>query len=307
MERTSTLNAILTIKVHESDELVVASEVVGWIYFAAWTVSFYPQIFENWKRKSVVGLNFDFLTLNVLGFTVYSIYNVGLFWIPSVIKEYQEENQTLILPVKANDLAFGLHAVAACLITIFQCLIYERGDQTVSKICRLIILVMGLYFLAILIAAFAHAFSWNGFLLWASYIKLVITAIKYIPQAYMNFVRKSTEGWSIGNVLLDFTGGTFSILQMAFDVYNFNDWSVITGDPVKFGLGLLSVAFDILFVFQHYVCFRTSRRIAVTDADPADGDCLVCDQDPTVRTINPTGMNYGTANNAFESRHEEET
>ena len=47
---------------------------------------------------SVVGLNFDFLTLNVLGFTVYSIYNVGLFWIPSVIKEYQEENQTLILP-----------------------------------------------------------------------------------------------------------------------------------------------------------------------------------------------------------------
>ena len=48
---SSTLNAILTIKVHESDELVVASEVVGWIYFAAWTVSFYPQIFENWKRK----------------------------------------------------------------------------------------------------------------------------------------------------------------------------------------------------------------------------------------------------------------
>ena len=82
---------------------------------------------------------------------------------------------------------------------------------------------MGLYFLAILIAAFAHAFSWNGFLLWASYIKLVITAIKYIPQAYMNFVRKSTEGWSIGNVLLDFTGGTFSILQMAFDVYNFSE------------------------------------------------------------------------------------
>ena len=100
---------------------------------------------------------------------------------------------------------------------------FQRGDQTVSKICRLIILVMGLYFLAILIAAFAHAFSWNGFLLWASYIKLVITAIKYIPQAYMNFVRKSTEGWSIGNVLLDFTGGTFSILQMAFDVYNFSE------------------------------------------------------------------------------------
>ena len=90
---------------------------------------------------------------------------------------------------------------------------------------------MGLYFLAILIAAFAHAFSWNGFLLWASYIKLVITAIKYIPQAYMNFVRKSTEGWSIGNVLLDFTGGTFSILQMAFDVYNFSELPIFYSFP----------------------------------------------------------------------------
>ena len=117
--------------------------------------------------------------------------------------------------------------------TFFTCfyilhLHFQRGDQTVSKTCRLIILVMGLYFLAILIAAFAQAFSWNEFLLWASYIKLVITAIKYIPQAYMNFVRKSTEGWSIGNVLLDFTCGTFSILQMAFDVYNFSELPFFT-------------------------------------------------------------------------------
>lgn len=30
----------------------------------------------------------------------------------------------------------------------------------------------------------------------------------------MNFKRKSTEGWSIGNVLLDFSGGVLSFLQM---------------------------------------------------------------------------------------------
>lgn len=39
-------------------------------------------------------------------------------------------------------------------------------------------------------------------------------------QAYMNFYYKSTEGWSIGNVLLDFTGGCFSLLQMFFQSYN---------------------------------------------------------------------------------------
>ena len=86
-----------------------------------------------------------------------------------------------------------------------------------SKTCRFILAVMGLYFVAVLTCTAARpAFTWCDFLTWASYIKLAVTAIKYVPQAYMNFLRKSTEGWSIGNVLLDFTGGSFSILQ----VYN---------------------------------------------------------------------------------------
>jgi cystinosin len=26
-------------------------DVVGWVYFAAWSLSFYGQIFENFRRK----------------------------------------------------------------------------------------------------------------------------------------------------------------------------------------------------------------------------------------------------------------
>lgn len=40
------------------------------------------------------------------------------------------------------------------------------------------------------------------------------------PQVYMNYQRQSTEGWSIGNVLLDFTGGSFSLVQMFLQSYN---------------------------------------------------------------------------------------
>lgn len=39
----------------------------------------------------------------------------------------------------------------------------------------------------------------------------------------MNYRRKSTEGWSIGNVLLDFTGGSLSMLQMFLLAYNNGD------------------------------------------------------------------------------------
>lgn len=36
----------------------------------------------------------------------------------------------------------------------------------------------------------------------------------------MNYSRQSTEGWSIGGVLMDFSGGLFSILQMFLQSYN---------------------------------------------------------------------------------------
>jgi len=37
----------------------------------------------------------------------------------------------------------------------------------------------------------------------------------------MNYRRKSTVGWSIYNILLDFTGGILSILQMILNAYNY--------------------------------------------------------------------------------------
>jgi len=71
-----------------------------------------------------------------------------------------------------------------------------------------------------MVIAISDVISWLSFLYVCSYVKLVITLVKYAPQAYMNYRRKSTLGWSIGNVLLDFTGGAFSILQMVVLAYN---------------------------------------------------------------------------------------
>jgi len=34
-----------------SAALAVISAIIGWIYFAAWSISFYPQIFLNIKKK----------------------------------------------------------------------------------------------------------------------------------------------------------------------------------------------------------------------------------------------------------------
>lgn len=74
-----------------------------------------------------------------------------------------------------------------------------------------------------LILSAVSVWHWLDFLNVCSYIKLAITLIKYVPQAVMNYRRKSTVGWSIGNILLDFTGGTLSMLQMILNAYNYSE------------------------------------------------------------------------------------
>jgi len=250
--------ANVKVAVYLSDGINTFNDVIGWIYFAAWSVSFYPQVYINWKRKSVVGLNFDFLSLNVVGFSLYSCYNCGLYFNEVIQSMYFDENDTQNVPVKVNDVVFGLHAVFACIVTIIQCFIYERAGQRVSYPCIGALIGIALFIISTSISAGVDAITWLDFLTWASYVKLGITIVKYMPQAYMNFRRKSTQGWSIGNVLLDFTGGSLSMLQMIMDSYNLDDWSSFFGDFTKFGLGMFSVLFDILFIMQHYVCYRNA-------------------------------------------------
>ncbi|XP_063057237.1 cystinosin [Engraulis encrasicolus] len=243
-----------------SNILSIINQVIGWIYFVAWSISFYPQAYENWRRKSVVGLNFDFLALNLTGFFAYGVFNVGLFWIPAIQEEFLIKNPNAVNPVDANDVFFSIHAMVLCLVYVVQCAIYERGEQKVSKVAIALLIVGWTFALVSLFVAVAGKISWLDYLYYFSYIKLAVTLIKYMPQAYMNYQRKSTEGWSIGNVLLDFTGGSFSILQMFLQSYNNDQWTLIFGDPTKFGLGLFSVIFDVLFIFQHYCLYRKAGR-----------------------------------------------
>ncbi|XP_032511091.2 cystinosin homolog isoform X1 [Danaus plexippus] len=242
-----------------SNAIYVISYIMGWIYFLAWSVSFYPQIYINFKRKSVVGLNFDFLALNIMGFTMYSLFNCGLYFSKDIQSEYFSRHPRSLNPVQLNDVFFSLHASFATLITITQCFLYERENQRVSVTGRCVLGGMAGVALVSASVAGAGKLAWLDFLNYCSYIKLCITLIKYVPQAYMNYKRKSTVGWSIGNIFLDFVGGSLSVLQMTLNAYNYNDWVSFFGDATKFGLGLFSLVFDIFFILQHYVFYRERK------------------------------------------------
>ncbi|KAK9830379.1 hypothetical protein WJX72_011439 [[Myrmecia] bisecta] len=229
-------------------------QVAGWLYFSAWSLSFYPQTYLNWKRQSVVGFSFDFALVNPIGFLCYSIYNLAFAWSSSVRKAYAEHHHGAQSAVHANDVFFSVHAFVIATVMLIQCGIYERGGQRISPLClkATIGMVLASVVYAILIVAIP-GLSILNFLYFLSYLKLVITLFKYSPQAWLNYKRRSTVGWNIGTVLLDIFGGLLSLFQLFLEAVMKNDWSSVTGDPVKFGLGFVSVAFDIIFMVQHYI------------------------------------------------------
>ncbi|CAF1224404.1 unnamed protein product [Rotaria sp. Silwood1] len=275
----SSLIDFLLIDIARSNILNIFIQIVGWIYFSAWSVSFYPQIILNFRRRSVIGLNFDFLALNILGHSCYSIFNVALYTSSKVQHQYYAIHPHGVLPVLLNDVIFSCHAVFACTVTIIQCLLFEHGNQRVSYVARLLNGIGIVFLLISSIISLSNHLSTLTLLYFFSYIKLAITILKYCPQAWMNYKRKSTEGWSIGNILLDFTGGVFSLLQMFLLVINYNDWSSIFGSPTKLGLGLFTILFDILFIVQHYVLYRTNsrhlRRINMSNSEFNDKSTIV--------------------------------
>ena len=83
----------------------------GWLYFFLWSVSFYPQVIMNYRRKSVVGFGFDYLGYDYVGFTAFSLYNCLLYWSPSVFSLYRKNYPGASNPIQLNDVLFCLHAV----------------------------------------------------------------------------------------------------------------------------------------------------------------------------------------------------
>ena len=89
---------------------------------------------------------------------------------------------------------------------------------------------------------------------------MITFSVKYIPQFIMNYRYKSTKGWSIGYVLMNFFGSLFSLMQMILFSINYNDWLSIVSSITTFGLAIVSIGFDLIFLVQHYILYKNNRQ-----------------------------------------------
>ncbi|GAB1519022.1 hypothetical protein RhiTH_002087 [Rhizoctonia solani] len=175
----------------------------------------------------------------------YAIYTTNFYFNEEVREEYRQRHNGYDNSVQLNDVAFAIHALALTLVTWSQTFYYHRGPgQTLSTFNGVTIAFMVIFIGTDLGRVAIHQARLIDVLYHLGTFKLYVSIAKYIPQAFSNFNRKSTEGWSIGNVVLDFTGGVLSLLQLLIDSFALDDWSSITGNPVK------------LCVHYHYLIYR---------------------------------------------------
>ncbi|KAI5924820.1 cystinosin [Camillea tinctor] len=249
--------------------LQFVSALFGWIYTLCWSLSFYPQGLLNIKKKSTAGTTVDFPFLNILGFAAYLVYTCAMYWSPVIRHQYALRNKGYSPTVALNDVAFAAHAVVLTAILNTQYFMpwlwgFERapGARPTRPMAAAFTGSLALVGLVIVVVAAQPAdadprtaWAWLDVIYVISYVKVAMTVIKYAPQLRYNWQNRSTEGWSISQILLDFTGGVLSLAQLGIDSYLQHDWSGVYGNPVKFLLSNVSIIYDVCFIAQHYVLF----------------------------------------------------
>jgi cystinosin len=228
----------------------------------------------------------------VLGFGSYTISTAAFLWSSEVREQYARRHiDSPESTVRLNDFAFAAHGFLLCAITYSQFYPTIWGIR-VDQRQRASRVVLGIVFGSLVAIALSIIFvlvpgsNENGVKGWEwldvvclkaqrfasklctddyqvytlGYVKLICTIVKYCPQVYLNYKRQSTVGWSISQILLDFSGGILSLLQLIIDCALQADWSGTWGNLPKLGLSNISLFFDIIFIVQHYMLVSTFTR-----------------------------------------------
>jgi len=195
------------------------------------------------------------------------------FYYSSLIRaQYGARHRDLTPTVHFNDITFAANGLIMSFVVTSQYFFPRAWGFTPSVGNRPSRFNLGIFLGCVLGAAIiilvvlaspdrnsvtaVSAWLWLDSIYAVSYVKMVVTFIKYIPQVYFNYRNKSTVGWSIHQILLDFSGSFLSIAQQGIDSYIQKDWSGITGNPVKFSLGNISILYNAIFLVQHFVLYR---------------------------------------------------
>lgn len=243
-------------------DLVSLSHTIGWAYVFIWGLSNYPTIISNIRFKSVQGISIDYMFFNAFGFLLYVLYTGSMYCSPLVREEFKLEVGGYPL-IKLNDLIFGCHNLFTNLIILSQAFFwnFKRNDnQKLSRSAKIIIsIIFGYLVFGGLYIHHNHkwepvpdSFNWVYIFTSLGLIKIFMSVCKNIPQILYNYNRKSTHGWPILMVWLDFVGAFLSFIQLLLDSYEVGNMMAVFDNLPKFLLAIQVFIADAVFFTQHY-------------------------------------------------------
>lgn len=198
-----------------------------------------------------------------------------LYFNPFVRDEYALKYTPKHLPdhprhyplLNANDVAYTVHGLVCVMVIYYQVHFtdYKRtlAQSHVSKYSKILLSVVIMFCLAIVGSVLLQGKDSRFKLLDVAeilgYVKVCMSTSKYIPQLIYNHRRRSTKGWAMNSMILDIIGGLSSLAQLFLDGYVNHDIGSVWGNTAKLSLAVVTMTFDMLFLFQHYVLFADSK------------------------------------------------
>jgi cystinosin len=244
------------------------STLIGWLYVVLWGVSNYPPIISNWQLHSVQGISIDYMYFNMMGFILYTLYTSTMWGSPLVRREFYDENGLWPL-IRLNDVMFGVHNMCTNGVVLSQayCWGFKRNDnQRLSRLAKVILSIVATYLIGSGSYIYstqgwepvANVFNWMHLLTSLGLVKIGMSVCKNIPQIMYNYNRKSTHGWPILMIWLDFLGALLSFVQLLLDAYVAGDMTAVFDNKPKLLLSIQVFIADAIFFVQHYYLYYES-------------------------------------------------
>lgn len=218
---------------------------LGISYITLWSISFYLQLFLIKKVKHSEGYSLDFQIFNIFGFGFYTISNIHYLY-----QNGLNFNSSL-------DLIFSTHAFLISIIILILTFYYPKKKNKGHFGSYIMIFI---FFVMAVIFFFVNKFfvfgSENDLWIFMGMGKSIVSTLKYLYQIYLNRDRGTTEGFSVGNIVLDLSGGFLSLLQVFLEI-----WSVGGGffddrtNVPKIGLAFVVIFFDFVLLYQFFFVF----------------------------------------------------
>lgn len=215
--------------IDESNPNSIASFALGVLSIIFYSVVYYPQFYVIYKTKKTDGISIWML----------------LVWGQA---DFLSLIGVVVLNLELSLIIIGwYHAFIGFLMTMYT-LYYEKDNKVVKYIAVIVYYGINISVSLYLTIAFIYNYEAGTVLGWASSIFYVIGRL---PQLYLNYRRKTTEGLSILMYIFTILGNTFYLLSVL--AFSLEPNYIYTNLPWIFMI-VITVLMDfvVLFQFRYY-------------------------------------------------------